>query len=175
MAPFSEMKCRVFARYTRCLQKGDIYTTYKIHLPIPLLTYTRQVATKKKKKIEKTNKRTQKRKGKEKTRAESGGSHIYTVSIYLRNSQSVTASSQSLISCSLVPPKWSTNSSPNTSRATLSFAKNRSVASFRLFASRTPLSLAPPTSSPFPRGGTPISNFFSTPRQPSARMADSTR
>jgi hypothetical protein len=52
--------------------------------------------------------------------------------------QSVTASSHNLISCSLVPPKCSTNSSPNTFLATLSFRINRAVASFNDFANLSP-------------------------------------
>lgn len=87
---------------------------------------------------------------------------VYTVSIYRFISlclvsnihqarvgwayQSVTASSNSRTSFSRVPPKWSTNSSPKTSRATLSLRMNRAVASFRLLARRSPLSLMPPTS-----------------------------
>ena len=89
--------------------------------------------------------------------------------------QSVTASSQSLTSCSLVPPKCSTNSSPKTSLATLSFLINLAFASFSDFANLTPASVSPPTSSPFPSGGSEISIFFSTPRQPRARMAASTK
>ena len=89
--------------------------------------------------------------------------------------QSVTASSHNLISCSLVPPKWSTNSPPNTSLATLSFLINCPVASFSDFANRTSWSTTSDVLSPFPSGGIEISNFFSTPRRPSARIAARTR
>jgi hypothetical protein len=52
---------------------------------------------------------------------------------------------------------------------------NVAVASFNDLARRAPESLAPPISSPLDSGGTGISSFFSTPRQPSARMAARTK
>lgn len=88
--------------------------------------------------------------------------------------QSVTASSHNLISCSLVPPKCSTNSFPKTSLATLSFLINCPVASLSDFANRTFWS-ASELLSPFPSGGIEIFICFSTPRRPSARIAAKTR
>ena len=97
--------------------------------------------------------------------------HIESVWTY----QSVTASSHNRISCSLVPPKWSTNSSPKTSLAMLPFLVKRALASFNDFANLGPRPLSTPFFSPLPSGGTGISSFFSTPRRPRARMAAKTR
>ncbi|KAL7356071.1 hypothetical protein ACKS0A_06014 [Histoplasma ohiense] len=89
----------------------------------------------------------------------------------IQTHQSVTASSHRRISCSLVPPKWSTNASPKTSLATLPSRRKTATASFRFLANRTPWSFGQPTSAPRGSGGTGRASFFSTPRQPSARIA----
>src|ERR1700684_1669699 len=67
----------------------------------------------------------------------------------LQPHQSVTASSHNWHSCSLVPPKWSTNSSLKHSLATLSGFMNAAVASLNDLASLAP----PAVPSPFASGG----------------------
>lgn len=67
----------------------------------------------------------------------------YASSIYLSNSQLVTASFQTLTSCILVPPKCSTNASPNTSLATLPSLIILFVASSKLTANLTTFASSP--------------------------------
>lgn len=89
---------------------------------------------------------------------------LQTISIYRETSHSVTTDSQSLISCNLVIPKWSTKSEPSTSRAKESGFKNKWVASFRSLASLRDFSFVSVFGAP--NGAIGNASFFSTPRIP---------
>jgi len=88
--------------------------------------------------------------------------------MYLISSQSVIASSNSRSSCSRVPPKCSTKSSPKSSRAILDFLIKASVAAHSVFGRRCPFESAEADAA---RGGTGIASFFSIPRKPAANSA----